>query len=155
MIYRLIAKLLYESAAIRDRVHTRIHFERAPQHRPGEPIGTIEERIVIGGLGGSADYHLLAECDSANPVIEVACTSDSSTKANSLYELVRNRLSGYRGTVEVLDDLGIMQEIDVHEITIVRLGMLVEQPADASDQAPYRCSGDFSVFHEQSVPTLT
>lgn len=148
MIYRILYKLLHDSEEVRNRVGTRIFAENAPESTQGACI-------ILRNLSGRAESGLDGETDCAMPTLQLDCYDDSATKAESLFQRVRNRLSGYRGTVEVLDIDNAVTDIDVHEITLLRPGMFIEEPRDASDRWSYRYSGDFEVYHEQSVPTLT
>ncbi len=153
MIYRLLYKLLHESEAIRNRVGIRIFEENAPERRPTDPK---EEYIVLHLISENPDYHLDGEVGTGDAVVQVDCHGSHTSKARSLYQLVRNRLSGYRGSVaDVLTDDGDLVSRDVCELTILRPGMIVGTPQDASDKWSYNCSTDISVFYEQSVPTLT
>jgi len=156
MIYRLLYKLLHDSDDIRNRVGSRIFAENAPAPRLDAYKRPIpEEYIVLRNFSGSADYHLEAETDCANPTVQIDCHATPATAAESLYQLVRNRLSGFSGVVDVLGEGGTEEEMTVHECRIIRPGMTVESPRDASDQWSYNHSADFEIYHSQSVPTLT
>jgi hypothetical protein len=148
MTYRLIFVLLYESPNVRDRVATRIFAENAPE-------GTQGECIIVRNLSGSAEMHMQGETDCAMPTIQIDCYAESALRAESLWQLVRNRLSGYSGSVSVLDSEGIEQAVVVSEFALRRPGHIIDEPHDGSDKWTYRYSGDFEVFHSQSVPTLT
>lgn len=156
MIYRLLGKLMYDSPDIRDRVGTRIYFEYAPELK-AIPVDQRGPCIIIRNFSGSAETHLQNECGMAMPMVQVDCYDASSSKAHSLYELVRLRLSGFGpDTVDdVLDDDGDTVDVFVAAIVLRRPGMYVEQPRDASDKWTHRYTADFEVFHSQSVPTHT
>lgn len=147
MTYRLIRKLLYDSPAVRSRVATRIFAENAPEK-------TIGECIIIRNLSGSAEMHMQGETDCAMPMVQIDCYAESPLRAESLWQLVRNRLSGYSGSVDLLDSEGTEQTVVVSEFALRRPGMFIDEPRDSSDKWSYRYSADFEVFHSQSVPTL-
>lgn len=147
MIYRLLYKLLHDAAEVRNIVGSRIFAEHAPASTQGACI-------VLRLLGGSPEYHLGGESDCSVRSVQIDCYEESSTRAETLCEWVRNRLSGFRGSVDVLVN-GEEVATDVHEIRLVRPGALIEEPQDGSDRWSYRWSADYEVFHEQSVPTLT
>lgn len=148
MIYRLLYKLLHDAAEVRNIVGASIFAEHAPDSHRGPCI-------ILRAISGEAHYHFGGESDCANPTVQIDCYGASSTAAHKLYQWVRNAISGYRGSVDVLDDAGSLSPIVVSEISILRPGALVEEPRDASDKWAYRWSADFQVFHSQSVPTLT
>lgn len=151
MIYRILYSLLHESANIRDKVGTRIWAENAPA---GEPPKKDEPYLVLKNFSGSAESHMAGESDCAMPMIQIDCHDKTANLAEQLYQRVRNRVSGFRGTVDVVDDDSIPTTVAIHEIKLLRPGMTIESPQDASDRWSYNHSADFDVFHEQSVPTL-
>lgn len=146
MIYRILGKLLRDSADIRDRVATRIYFENAPAKTQGECI-------IIRNISGSVNNHLTNETGVAQPLVQIDFYAENASKAHSGYQLVRNLLSGYRGTATYLDDDGEESTAEIQGCNLVRPGALVQEPRDGSDQWSYRYSADFEVFHEQTVPT--
>lgn len=147
MIYRIIGKLLHDSAAIRDRVGTRIYFE----HRPAsDPLAG--EYIVIRFISGAANNHLENEADCAEGDVQVDFYGQTVTDAERGYSLIRNRLSGFDAEVTYLGSDGAEASADV-QCNLLRPGMLVSTPADASDQWAYQFSADFQVFYSQTVPT--
>lgn len=154
MIYRLLGKLMYDSPDIRDRVSNRIYFEYAPELK-SIPEANRGPCIIIRNFSGQAETHLQNECNCAQPMVQIDCYDTTATKARSLYELVRLRLSGYGATTveDVLDDDG--DEVDIHVSAIIlrRPGMYVEEPRDGSDKWSHRYTADFEVFHSQTVPT--
>lgn len=146
MIYRILGKLMHDSAAIRNRVGSRIFFENAP-------AGTQGECIIIRHLSGTANAHLLNESDCAQPMVQIDFYADSSSKAHSGYQLIRERLSGFSGAASYLDDDGEEATADVFGVNLLRPGALVNEPRDASDKWSYRFTADFEVFHSQTVPS--
>ena len=138
MIYRLLYKLLHDSAEVRNVVGSRIYAEHAPDSSQGACI-------ILRVLSGDAHYHLTAESDCANPTVQVDCYDETTTKAHRLYQHVRNRLSGYSGSVDVLDEDGTETSVVVSELTILRPGALVDEPRDASDRWSCRWSADLAL----------
>lgn len=147
MIYRLIYKLLFDCLEFRSRVGTRIFAEHAPANTAGECC-------VIRIISGAAEYGLDSECDCARPMVQLDFYSENATKAESLYQIARNRLSGFYGSVDVLNASGVEEPVDVSECLLIRPGALVDEPRDASDRWTHRWSADFDIVHSQSVPTL-
>jgi hypothetical protein len=153
VIYRLLGKLMYDSPDIKNRVANRIYFENAPELK-SIPVDQRGPCIIIRNFSGSAETHLQNECDMAMPMVQVDAYDVSTSKAHSLYQLVRTRLSGYGPeTVAVLNDEGEEEDVFVSSIVLRRSGMFVEEPRDASDKWTYRYTADFEVFHSQPVPT--
>lgn len=146
MIHRILGKLLHDSAAVRDRVGERIYFEHAPAKTQGECI-------IIRHVSASANDHLSNESACAQPMVQIDFYADSSVRAHSGYEAVRNLLSGYSGEATFLGDDGDEETTRIYGCNLIRPGALVSEPRDASDRWRYRYSADFEVFHTQSVPT--
>lgn len=147
MIHRIVGKFLKDSAAIRNRVGSRIYFERVPQD------AASGERLVISKISGERQYSLENEIGATNAVMEVACYADDPTRAESLWDLVRNRLSGYHGNVTYLS--GGEDATTWISSTIIRDGMDVTDPNDASDKWKFGYSGDFSIYYHHAVPDHT
>lgn len=147
MIHRIVGKFLKDSAAIRNRVGSRIYLERVPQDAPAG------ERLVISKISGERFYTLDNEADATNAIMEVACYADDPTRAESLWDLVRNRLSGYHGEVTYLSN-GSDATTWISS-TIIRDGMDVTDPNDASDKWKFGYSGDFSIYYHHAVPDHT
>lgn len=146
MIYRLMYKLLHDSADIRHRVATRIFAEHAPASTQGACI-------IIRHISGTAIDAVENETGLADNTIQIDFYDENITKCESGYQLIRNRLSGYRGDVDILDERGEEETITVTGINLLRPGGLVESPQDSSDKWTCRYSADFQVFHTQDVPT--
>lgn len=145
MIYRLLYKLLHDSAGVRNRVGTRIYARNAP-------AGVSGEHIILNIISGTVHDHLTNEADIAERMIQIDFHADRATDAETGSELVRNLLSGYRGEVSMLSDEGVLSAYDF-QANLVRPGDLVNGPQDASDRWSYQHSADYQVFYEQSVPT--
>jgi hypothetical protein len=152
--YRLLGKMLYDSAAVKNRVSTRIYFEHAPELR-SIPVDQRGDCLIIRKLGSSPETHLTNECDMAAPMYQIDSYSTSPTKAESLHGLVRNRLSGFGPDTitDVLDDEGELSDVFVSSVVMMRNNGYVEEPRDGSDKWTHRYTADYQVFHSQSVPT--
>jgi hypothetical protein len=145
MIYRLLYKVLHDSAAVRDRVATRIYPRMAPN-------GVTGERIVLNVISGIAHNHVSNEVGVGERIVQVSCFADSAVAAESGFELVRLRLSGFKSDIEILDPAGTPREY-TFQANLINANDLVSEPRDASDKGAYQHSGDFQVFYEQDVPT--
>lgn len=145
MIYQLLYKLLHDGAAIRNRVGTRIVARRAPADTPGE-------YIVLNIVGGTAHNHLSNEAGIGERVIQVSYFADSASAAQSGIELVRLRLSGFKGDVEILDPAGDLREYTV-QANLITSNDFASEPQNASDKWSHQSTADFQVFFEQDVPT--
>lgn len=153
MIHSIIGKFLHDSDAIRNRVSGPDGARIWPEHAPQVTKKKTGEHIVISDLGGDTLNTLENESEAANSVVQVACYSDSTTKAWSLWQLVRNRLSGYYGDVTYLED---GEEATTWiSATVIRKAMDVTDPDDSSDTWKYGYSADFNVFYHQTVPDHT
>lgn len=148
MIHRILYRLLSQSANIANKVGVRIYQDRAPQKTTGD-------YIVITRVSASPEYHLTAESDCAVDIIQLAYVSTSRAAAEAGFNLIRNRISGYRGDVTYLADDGTYATGNISECTCVRGALTVEMAGDASDKYRFLCSSDYQIFSSQSVPTLT
>lgn len=147
MIHRIIRKLLYDSTSLRARVATRFYAEHAPERASGE-------YVIISEIGGEIFNSLENEIGTTNAIVQVDCYSTTTTKARELYEMVRNRMSGYRGDV-TYPGLDGNDATDTVSITMLRKGMEVTDPSDASDDWKYGYSADFNVIYTHTIPTHT
>jgi hypothetical protein len=134
-----IRDYLRDSAAIRDRVASRVYPNKAP-------AGTRGETIILTEVTATRQYSLTNEIDQRSVLLQVDCYSDQAYKSESLFDLVRNRLSGHRGTAG---------SATIHGTRIIGEGASVEQPADSSDQWIHRYRGDFEFFHGVTAPDHT
>jgi hypothetical protein len=152
--YRLLGKMLYDSAAIKHRVSTRIYFEYAPELK-SIPVDQRGDCLILRKLSSTPETHLQNECDMAMPMYQIDSYSSSQTKAESLHELVRNRLSGFGPSLveDVLDSEGIESDVWVSAIVLESDYGYIEQPRDASDKWTHRFVALYKVFHSQPVPT--
>lgn len=139
-------KLLHDSAEVRNRVGTRIF----PEHAPANTQGAC---IVLRHISGTTIDAVENETGLADNTMQVDFYDETITKCESGYQRIRNRLSAYRGDVDILGDGGTEETIVVTGINLLRPGALVESPRDGSDKWSCRYSADFQIFHSQDVPT--
>lgn len=130
------------SAAIANDVGANIFPEAIPQGVQ------FDNAIVINDLSHSPEYALRGEAGVHTSRIQIDYWTNSGRKyqANNGAELIRKRLSGYRGqfgtgcygTSRMLGD-----------------NSLAAAPIDGSDSRPRRVSMDFEIIHSADVPTFT
>lgn len=147
MIHRIIGKYLRDSAEVRNRVGVQTYAEHAPERTTGE-------HLIISEVSGDVINLLTNEAPKAHSMVQINCYADKAHKARELYELVRNRLSGFKGNVDYLDDDGT-ESTTLLEVQLVRKGMEITDPEDASDNWKYAYSADFSCYYTQTAPTHT
>ena len=138
MIERTLRDILKASDAVKNRVDGRIYAGNAPQ-------GVRGECVVLDDVTDEHYYHLFNEADLRSSIVQVDCYAEKSYDARTLFEVIRNVLSG-------------RQDLDnaIQSCTIVGgVGSIVEEPEDRSDRWFYRYSKDFQVMHVESVPTHT
>lgn len=148
MIERLLYAFLRDSEAVRDRVGGRIYAGHAPANTQG-PV------IILRVVSRIRDdkYSLDNEIGVTESIVQVDCYDERPALAYELFELVRNRLSGYSGEVTHTAANGSETTTFILSATIMREGEIYESPQDASDQWINRYSADFRIFHTQTVPT--
>lgn len=142
MIEHQLKEYFADSDAIRDRVGSRIYPGRALQ-------GIKGETLIIQEITSQPVYDLTNEAGQHDKSVQVDCYAATPRSAASLAELVRNRLSGYRGTI------GTTNPITVQSCRITSAGQETESPADSSDKWTHRYRLDFAFFSTATIPTFT
>lgn len=142
---------LTASTAILDAFSDRIFPDSIPQElRDSEGNRrTLYPAIVIGEISAQPEYDLGGESGVHTTQLQLDVYTDGTggrPKANELSELVRNRLSGYRGQFGT-GCSGTCR--------LIRVPTTIEAPTDASDNKRYRVSMDFEIIHTAAVPDLT
>lgn len=140
-----ISDHLKGSIAIVDAFSNRIFPEVIPQGARSSAFPAV----VINDLTNEPEYVLSGEAGTHISVIQIDVWTDGTGgkgKANELSELIRNRLSGYKGTF----GSGVWGSA-----RLIRNDSLAAPPVDGSDLHRRRVSMDFSIIHSASVPTLT
>ena len=104
--------------------------------------------VTIDGPHTSPEHHQTAATGWVESRLDIDCWEESRGKAEALSTAVREAL--YRKAVGTMGD----------EDLVVRSAMLVDgpeamdqSPTDGGKTGPFRDRLDFSVWHEQSVPT--
>lgn len=142
MITTTLRNILRGTAAIRDRVDKGaalpgIYASNAPAAEHGE-------YIVLTDVSGDHSYALSGEIGTRQSTIQVDCYAETGDRAYSLFELVRNRISG-NPSDSAIDSC----------LIIGGLGSDATPPASKGERWIHRYSKDFLVTHFESVPTLT
>lgn len=134
---------LANSTPIYDAFGDRIYPDGLPQDV------RYTEAIVISDLSNEPEYYLGGESGTHTSIVQVDVWTDGTNgraRANALGELVRNRLSGYRGQFGG-GCFGTSR--------MIRNNTVSERPFDGSDTRRWRVSMDFEIIHTAAVPTLT
>lgn len=146
MIEKLVRNFLRDSEDVRNVVAGRIYAGFAPAKTDGP-------YIVLRRMSHDRSYHLQNEAGVVASSLQIDCYDATATKTVELFELVRNRLSGYGGLVEFTDSSGEQQTAYLHSATIMRDDMQHFEPVDASDRWIHAYSADFRITHSQTVPS--
>ena len=137
MIETDIRTFLLADTDIAAVVSTRVFGGKVPQ-------GTTGAVIVLRNISGNRHYHLTNEATARESLVQIDCYQSSMTLADALAELVRNRLSGYRGAAG---------STTVQAATIISERAFREEPQNASDRWIYRSSADYSIIYSTTAPT--
>jgi len=141
MIEQQLAEFFRADDAIRDRVAVRIYPGRAPQ-------GVQGEVIILTEITSTPTYTIDLEAGVHEKIVQVDCYAATAKAAYELSELIRTRLSGYRG------DIGTTTPAYAESCRIISSGQETEQPSDASDRWIHRRRFDFALFVQASVPSF-
>lgn len=142
MIELKLKEFLQDSDAIRNRVGSRFGAGYLKQ-------GLRGDSIVLQEISSTPAHHLQGEAGIEEKVVQVDCYSDTPRKAESLAQLVRNRLSGYRGSIGKTDPQ------HCQSFRIISSGQEFEEPEDSSDNWTHRYRMDFSFYINAPIPTFT
>jgi hypothetical protein len=140
-----IADHLKASVAILDAFSDDIYPEVIPQERKDR----WEQALVLNDLSNDPEYYLGGEAGTHTTIIQIDVWTNGvggKARANELGELIRNRLSGYRGTFGT-GCYGTAR--------MIRNDSVAAPPVDGSDKHRRRVSMDFKIINTASVPTLT
>lgn len=138
MIERDARKFLKDSAAVRNAVSGCYcgHAEASAS----------EKFIVLRDTSSVREYTLSNEAGLTQKTLQVDCYAETAHEAEEIFQVVRNRLSGYRG------EFG---DGEVESVMIISEGALPTEPEDGSDNWRHRYYADFSMRYRESVPTHT
>lgn len=147
MIERKVRDFLRAVDDIRDRVDMGTGL-------PGIYAGTVPTRhrgecILLSVVGAQHNNHLAGESSARHSVVQVSCYGENAERAYTLAELVRNRLSGYSGS------LGDTDATDAHCVVQNAIGAQEEPTSDASDKWTHSYTVDYFITHQTPVPTLS
>ena len=139
------------SVAILNGFSDRMYGEFAPQEErdSGGDRRLLYPCIVISDVSAEPEYSLRGEVGTHKSIIQLDVWTDGTggkQRANELGELVRNRMSGYRG------QFGTGCYGTSH---MVRCNSLASPPTEASDRYRRRVSMDFEIVHTADVPSLS
>jgi hypothetical protein len=140
-----IADHLKGSTNILDAFSADIYPEVIPQERKSE----WQQAIVLSDLSNDPEYGLAGEPGTHTSIVTVDIWTDGKggkARANELGELVRNRLSGYRGTFGT----GVYGTS-----RMIRNNSTAAEPIDGGSTHRRRVSMDFEIIHTADVPTFT
>lgn len=104
--------------------------------------------ILINTISNDPEYVLAGECGQHTTRTQIDVWTDGTggaRKVNELAELIRNRLSGYKGLIGT-GMFGSIRQVGHNEFN--------PAPVDASDNYPRRISKDFEFIHTADVPTF-
>lgn len=144
MILQDLRDYLMQSVNVADATGGRIYTNRAPR-------GSAWPYVLISVVSGDTPYSInQGEIGTTQTVVQVAVWAKDPNgpyQAQTVAGVLRNRLSGYRGTMGgrfVFDCVLSSEPSD-----------LADEPGDSSDDWWHGVSQDYRVTHTQSVPTLT
>ena len=133
---------LMGSALLADAVGTHIYPEVIPQGV------TWEAAIVLQEINSLPEYTLAGEVGTHITTMQVDIWTDGTggrPRVTEIAELVRNRLSGYRGQ---------FGDGEFGTARLVRSDSLAASPTDGSVTHKRRISQDYEIIHTADVPTF-
>lgn len=142
MIEQVFRDKLRDSAEIRNRVDGKVFASNIPQ-------GTTGECILIEYISGDHFYHLGGEVAPRKTILRFSCHASNASAADSLSELVRNLISGFRGAVTGSAAATIQCCLNIGDV-----GADQVIPSDASDKWTHRFASDYEITYLTTVPTL-
>ena len=133
-----IRDFLIGNADINNKVSNRVFPSHLPQ---GTPIPAL----VLQTINRTHEYHLTNELGISPQMIQIDVYAATRPEVEEIAELIRDRLSGYRGSLNA--------DTFCHGARIERNTPIDTPPADASDRWLSRQSMDFQLHITSSVPT--
>lgn len=137
-IKRAVNDYLLADAGINAAVGGRVYDGRIPK---GKPLPAIVLQVVTEG----AYYELQNESAVRAPIIQIdVYDRDPKAQSDTIAELIRSRLSGYRGALndETFCDCAVRQ----------RYNQFDEPPDDGTDNWIRRVSTDYRIHYFAAVP---
>lgn len=142
MIEHQLAEFFWADDDINNRTGERIYPMRAPQ-------GVRGELIILQEITNTPAYTLQREAGVHDKIVQIDCYAATPRAAESLAELVRMRLSGFRG------EIGTTTPVDVESCRIISSGPETERPRDDSDNWIHRYRMDFAMWVQATIPTFS
>lgn len=147
MIAKYLRDHLRSVAAIRDRVDGGADFPGI--YADNVPQGHVGECIVLRVIVTDHNYHLGGEVADSGSTVQVTVYSDKAARAFSLMELIRNRLSGYRGLMGDSDETRVKTCIIANDV-----GADIDETAEADDKFIHTYTADYLLIYTTPEPTL-
>jgi len=147
MIERYVRDHLRSIAAIRDRVDSGVDYPGI--YAGNAPQGHVGECIIMQGITSDHNYHLGGEVADRETMLQIVAYSDNAARAFSLMELIRNRLSGYRGLMGDSDETRVKTCIIANDV-----GADIDETAEAEDKFIHTYTADYLLIYTTPVPTL-
>lgn len=146
MIERAIRSFLLDAEDVRTVVGSRVYAGFAP-------AGVKGPYMILNRIAYARNYYLQNEIPVAVVTLQMDVYESTQAKAWDLWEVIRNRMSGYYGEMSYVDTNGGESTYYVHEATIERDNFLFAAPTDASDKWTTAYSADWRISHTQLMPT--
>jgi Protein of unknown function (DUF3168) len=134
-----LIQFLYDSPAVRNRLGSRIFPAVA---RQGEQL----PYLAMKQLGTERHYDLAGEDGLASVVLQLSVCAITDSDAREISEIVRNRLSGYRG---------LMESTFVHGCTIENQREQQLKPSTGGEQWLHVHNTDYRLTFNQTIPAFT
>ncbi len=132
---------LIASSYVTALTSTRIYCEKAPQN-PTFPY------VVLGIDTSNPTNHLGGESGHENTIVSIECYArdpKGALNAGTVAEVIRNRISGYRG---------LWGDVYVQECIRESSFMTSDPPRDGSDNWTFRNVSTYGIHFNQSIPSF-
>jgi len=133
-----IRTYLLTKSAITDLVATRIRPDVLAQ-------GDALPAIIYTELYTNHQHTLTGAAGIEECLLELMCYSSTRAQADSLADLVRQQLQGFRGTAGAVEIISCLLDDTGHGY---------EQPQDDSDSGKYITAARFNVKVQETIPTF-
>ena len=115
------------------------------------PQGESRDRIVLTEISFAPDMYLGGESGYGETVLQIDFWTDGQNKraqAKLGGEVIRNRLSGYRGPLNDSMTAACCELVRGPEVVAM-------SPTDGSASQRFRCSSDYRIRHTTTVPDFS
>ena len=109
------------------------------------PTGADLPRVTITRITNGHEHHLLGAAGLSQAVYQIDSWGRNSSEVTSVAEAIRTALDGF------IDKL--MGAVNVRGAFLESETDSIEPPVDASQDAIFRVSQDWSISHVESIPT--